>query len=316
MRRWEIHDGEFETMETEEKRKRSILVASISLLVGSIMFSVTLPSMALYMADLEGWEKEGSGGKLLYGFAVSAYSIGQLLGGPIAGFLCNRYGPKMPLVSLLTLFCVASVWYSEAHRGWELIVTRFLIGFADGNITICRTFVTHATTSDERSIYMSRLGGCQAIGVALGFFIGGVISPINLFPESSVISVNAYTAPGYLSAIIGILNILLVAHMFRPFGDDDEPTSTRSLINEERYKTLDGKKEEKERLRQEESEENMKKRIPSQKRDSVIFLFIKDKVSFWAFLFGLPSLVAFHSSKRSKLLTCMKTMVGTPWKLD
>ena len=43
------------------------------------------------------------------------------------------------------LFAFTSLWYALAQAGWELIVARFLIGFADGNITICRTFVAQGS---------------------------------------------------------------------------------------------------------------------------------------------------------------------------
>jgi len=152
-----------------------------------------------------------------------------MVGSPFAGWACNKIGPKIPLIILLLLFSLSSLWYALATTGWELIVTRFLIGFADGNITICRTFVAQATTTSERSKYVSRLGACQGVGFTMGFVIGGLISPINLFPNSRF-SINVYTAPGYLSFIIGIINTLLVGFLFIPFGEPDDAQNTHSLV--------------------------------------------------------------------------------------
>eukprot|EP00008_Paramoeba_atlantica_P006682 CAMPEP_0201479810 /NCGR_PEP_ID=MMETSP0151_2-20130828/4460_1 /ASSEMBLY_ACC=CAM_ASM_000257 /TAXON_ID=200890 /ORGANISM="Paramoeba atlantica, Strain 621/1 / CCAP 1560/9" /LENGTH=463 /DNA_ID=CAMNT_0047861485 /DNA_START=140 /DNA_END=1529 /DNA_ORIENTATION=- len=220
---WSIRDEDVELEEEKKKRMQSIYVALGTIFIDGVMFSVTMPSMALYMDQLEGWDLDSSGddAHLLYGVAVSAYSLGQVIGGPIVGYWSNISGPKIPLIFLLLLFSVMSLWYAMARNGWEIIVSRFIIGFADGNMTICRAFIAHATKTEEKEKYVPLSGAAQAVGFTLGFFVGSLSSLVSLFPDNDNFGINQYTSPGYISFLVGLVNLALVIFFFLPIKEEE-----------------------------------------------------------------------------------------------
>ena len=110
------------------------------------------------------------------------------------------------LQGLLLLFILASFLYGAAFNKWMVLVARFLIGVGDGNVTLCRTYVSMYSTTRERGKFSNYLGLAMATGNAIGFFFGTMFAGVNLFPDSPF-HINVYTAPGYFSVLLGLVNL-------------------------------------------------------------------------------------------------------------
>ena len=74
--------------------------------------------------------------EIIYAWAVTAFSIGEVLGASLAAFLTQCFPYIIsPLVASL-LYMLGGVLYALAVQGWMVIVGRFLSGFACTILTV------------------------------------------------------------------------------------------------------------------------------------------------------------------------------------
>lgn len=79
------------------------------------------------------------------GWAVAAYSLGQMAASPIFGTWSNYRPHKEPLVCSIILNLLANVYYAYAYlprtnNKFHVLISRALVGFGAGNL--CRA-VSH-----------------------------------------------------------------------------------------------------------------------------------------------------------------------------
>lgn len=70
----------------QRKRKRSINVTVLLSYIGSVVFSVTLPSLALYLASFS--TEMAVGADNFFGIVMAVFSLGQLVTSPFVGWWC------------------------------------------------------------------------------------------------------------------------------------------------------------------------------------------------------------------------------------
>ena len=68
--------------------------------------------------------------ELIYAWAITSFSIGEICGAPFAGLLIKQFPYIVtPLLASL-IFAIGGVIYSLATAGWIVIISRLLSGFA------------------------------------------------------------------------------------------------------------------------------------------------------------------------------------------
>lgn len=70
----------------------------------------------------------------------------------------------------LVLFCAASALYSsldhvENNAKYWMLFARFLVGVSSANVVICRSYLSAATTLEERTKALSFLTLAQTLGI-------------------------------------------------------------------------------------------------------------------------------------------------------
>ena len=118
------------------------------------------------------------------------------------------------------MFCVSSGLYSSLEligsdvKVWMLIV-RFFMGAASGNVAVCRSYIAAATKIDERTFALSMASLAQVAGFIVGpllqaafTLLGEGVKIFDYFPFSM------YTAPGWVNVFFGIINMVIFLPRF------------------------------------------------------------------------------------------------------
>eukprot|EP01005_Ploeotia_sp_CARIB1_P001815 NODE_71_length_1739_cov_458.709057_g70_i0.p1 GENE.NODE_71_length_1739_cov_458.709057_g70_i0~~NODE_71_length_1739_cov_458.709057_g70_i0.p1 ORF type:complete len:549 (+),score=109.96 NODE_71_length_1739_cov_458.709057_g70_i0:108-1649(+) len=176
-----------------------------TLFVDAVMYSIPFSSLVLFLKC--GMHQPSA---FILGICQAAYSLGVLLGSPMAGWWYTKYGRAMPpTTGLIVVFMVGSLLYTCAVWWWVIAIARFIVGIGDSNQAVARAYIARTTYFEERRTYMGLASGLQALGFVVGPLLGtaGVGIDLHLFGP---VYLNAYTAPGFFALPLGIINIILV----------------------------------------------------------------------------------------------------------
>ncbi|XP_007908879.1 major facilitator superfamily domain-containing protein 8 isoform X1 [Callorhinchus milii] len=111
-------------------------------------------------------------------------------------------------------------WSTEdpLSSGTELETT------TEGNVAVVRSYVSGATSLQERTSAMANMSACQALGFILGPALQTALTGIGqtgVSWKAIDLELNMYTAPAFLGAFLGIVNIVLIVALFREHNIDD-----------------------------------------------------------------------------------------------
>ncbi|KAN0018662.1 hypothetical protein ACTFIU_008591 [Dictyostelium citrinum] len=221
---------------TEEQKKKQALSINIMVLtvfLQSIGFTLILPSMLNYLNANDPQYKR------YFGYIVALYSLGQFLGSPVFGKWSNRRAASEPVIISILISVIGSIFYSICYKfhgfGFPTVmgIARFIVGFGAGNVSVCRAYATETATIENKTQIMGKMSGAQGAGFVLGPGIGFLLNFCNF--SIGEMEVNKYTAPGYLSVLLAILNIVLVVVFFRDARDLEKrnlkTTETATLLS-------------------------------------------------------------------------------------
>ncbi|KAK5574920.1 hypothetical protein RB653_010174 [Dictyostelium firmibasis] len=205
------------TEEQKKKQNLSINIMVLTVFLQSIGFTLILPSMLNYLHTNDPQYDQ------YFGYIVASYSLGQFLGSPLFGKWSNKRPASEPVVVSIAISIIGSIFYSICYKfqgfGFPAIMgaARFVVGFGAGNVSVCRAYATETATIENKTQIMGKMSGAQGAGFVLGPGIGFLLNFSNFSIGQMV--VNKYTAPGYLSIILAILNIILVLVLFKDARD-------------------------------------------------------------------------------------------------
>jgi cyanate permease len=111
-------------------------------------------------------------------FAVSAFTIAMVVFAPIAGWLCERYGPKRFLLASLTFMVLGQLGASASTDIWSLILMRACQGFACSAIPPAVQQSLGALWTKRRGRVMAAWASAIGAGQAVGPPLGGAIADV------------------------------------------------------------------------------------------------------------------------------------------
>ncbi|XP_060035089.1 major facilitator superfamily domain-containing protein 8 [Erinaceus europaeus] len=225
-----------ESAEQARSRWRSVRVLYLTMFLSSVGFSIVIMSVWPYLQKVDPTADAG-----FLGWVTASFSLGQMLASPLFGCWSNRRPRREPLLVSLALSVAANCLYAyvhapAAHNKDYMLLARGLAGFGAGNVAVVRSYIAGATSLRERTGAMANTSACQA----LGFILGPVFQTcFTLIGEEGVVwealrlRLNMYTAPALLSALLGVLNMLLVLAVLREHRVDEWGRPCRSVNSEE-----------------------------------------------------------------------------------
>ncbi|KAG8237890.1 hypothetical protein J437_LFUL017898 [Ladona fulva] len=242
-------DYELETAEDRTQRWRSIRVIYFTMFLMSLGFSIIITGVWPYLDKLD-----PEAGKEFMGYVVGANPFGQMLFSPLVGWWGNKLGSiRLPVIVSLGLFTAASAGYSllevfPSHHKYWMVATRFLVGISSASIAVCRSYVSAATMVKERTSAISMVSLAQTLGFVIGPGLQAAVTPLGDRGYSiwsgeggKKISMNMYTASGWINVFMGVINILLftpwifkekriaTAEAMRSSGKDNEADTWKSM---------------------------------------------------------------------------------------
>ncbi|GAM20734.1 hypothetical protein SAMD00019534_039090 [Acytostelium subglobosum LB1] len=207
---------------------KNINLMVLTVFLSSIGFTLMMPSMYPYL------KSEAKADAKYNGPLVAIYSFGQFVASPVFGYWGNRR-PTIEAIIVSTLVAMIGngiyAFTSEFGQAFipMIFTARFLVGVGAGNVAVCRAFASERTDASNKTQTMGKMSGAQGAGFVIGPVIGFALSKINFNIGSVVVS--EYTAPGFVSVILGLVNLVLILLYFRETPVVAKPAAPSSLIN-------------------------------------------------------------------------------------
>jgi ACS family hexuronate transporter-like MFS transporter len=140
-----------------------------------------------------------------YGFAVSCFSVGYMLGNPVWGWVFDTRGLRAGMTVAVAIWSLASFAHAEIGlAGWmtaatQFAIARFVLGTSEG-----ATFPAAARTASV-SLPASQQGRGLAVGYS-GGSLGAIFTPLIVTP---IALAHGWQAAFFVSAGVGLLWIVL-----------------------------------------------------------------------------------------------------------
>lgn len=176
-------------------RRSAQMVISATVFVDLLGFTLILPALPFYAADL------GATG-LWFGALMSAYSVAQLVAAPVLGRLSDRYG-RRPLVLLALAGSVVSMALTglATSLAW-LLVCRALAGACGGSISVAQAYLADAVPAERRTGAMAQMGAAIGMAFVIGPALGGALAPLGFaacaYAAAGLAAVNLAAALAWL----------------------------------------------------------------------------------------------------------------------
>jgi predicted MFS family arabinose efflux permease len=172
---------------------------------------MALPFLVLYLTRHLGTSPA------LAGLAVSAYGLGGIVTGPIAGRLCDRVGPFTVMRASLALTGTILLVIPFAHQFSVVVLLVFVWALvADATRPATMSALTSAAAPEQRkaAIALNRLG--VNLGMSIGPAVGGFLALVS-FPMLFVVDgLTSLAAAGVLTLLLRPEDVRLVARASRP----------------------------------------------------------------------------------------------------
>lgn len=160
-------------------------------------------------------------------WAIAAFSLGQLVSGPMMGRLSDRLGRRPILIVGLVLGALLYVVHVFTLSPLTLIIARFGSGLASGSFAIAYAVGADISNRDNRARVMGIIGAGFASGIILGPAIGGLSA--GLVGEQS-----AFTVVCLVSAVMSLLAAAATALLLPETSGERQSAGTaaktRSII--------------------------------------------------------------------------------------
>jgi MFS transporter, DHA1 family, tetracycline resistance protein len=155
-------------------------------------FSLILPLLPYFAKTFNASDTE-------IGLLVAIYAAAQLVGAPILGRLSDRYGRRPVLLISIGGNLLGYILLGFAQGMVMLFVARFLAGITAANISVAQAYISDITDAKNRSKGLGMIGAAFGLGFIIGPAAGGALSTLG------------YSVPAFLSAGLGVINLILVA---------------------------------------------------------------------------------------------------------
>lgn len=157
-----------ESPASQDNPMRILKFAYFCIFADFLGLSVCLPLLPFYATELGATH-------LMVGAVLSLFSIGQLIGNVILGYLSDRFGRRPVIIASLFGSCLMYIAHDLTSDLLVLLELRFVTGVVCGAMPVCQAMIMD-TVSDptEQSKYMSYC--YRTIGAA--FILGPVIGTV------------------------------------------------------------------------------------------------------------------------------------------
>ncbi|WP_326957577.1 MFS transporter [Amycolatopsis sp. NBC_01286] len=180
-----------------------VAAVCVAMLVDSMLYSVVVPVLPVYTADL-------GASSFAIGVLFASYAVGLVLATPLLAWYSNRYGRRRPILLGSAALAVTTVIYTAADTYALLLAARFLQGAAAAAVwTAGIALVADLVPRERVGRSMGTVMACMSAGLVLGPPVGGALAELG-----------GHRAPFLVLAAItvtsGLAQLQLIAEPSRP----------------------------------------------------------------------------------------------------
>jgi MFS family permease len=156
----------------DPRATRVLALVFVTVFLDLIGFGIVIPLMPFYVQSM-------GGSALTVGILLSCFAGTQFLATPYLGRLSDRVGRRPVILISLAGNVASMVLFAFATKAMLLpllFLSRIIAGATAGNLSACQAAIADVTQGASRAKGMGRLGAGIGLGIALGPWIGGVLS--------------------------------------------------------------------------------------------------------------------------------------------
>ena len=193
--------------EKEHRRLVSFAVIYTMIFFNGCCFTAVVPSVPFYLQIL-------NAPPAFLGWVVSFYSLGQILGSQIAGWLSNKLSSRRLLMVSSALGLLSSALYAVAPGYWSILLSRSLTGISAGmEFTTELTFIATNTAVEERTTFLASVTASNVLGFIMGPALGTLLALLDI--EILGLAIDQHTGPGWLLGAMFLLDLFMIQYLFK-----------------------------------------------------------------------------------------------------
>ncbi|KAN0049880.1 hypothetical protein ACTA71_002978 [Dictyostelium dimigraforme] len=208
----------------------NICIVFLVLFLSESARGVVLPSTSFYVNSV-------GGGATFLGIVVSSFSVGRFISTILLGYLSSKLKYRKVFIGSVGICIVGAILYCFAYLNNGitgriiLIISRLLLGFGAGTLSVVRAYIAEISTPKERTTYIAWASAVQFFGFAITPIIGSTLQFLPVFYIIPPVSVNTLTSPGWFLTIFNIaLLFILIFRFSNPIKKPiNLPTSASNL---------------------------------------------------------------------------------------
>ncbi|XP_066459568.1 major facilitator superfamily domain-containing protein 8-like isoform X2 [Eleutherodactylus coqui] len=193
-------------------------------MLSGIEYAVILPTVWMYLQSLNAQP-------FFLGLVLSAFSLTELLSGPLFGYWSDRTGKTKRVILLSNCFEIAgNFMYFVGISKWFLLGSRLVAGVGAGSGASIFGYLTRSSSSKDRVSVFAMAMACRQIGLLIG-------PAFNVFLRYCTFQigpfhVDKFSAPGIFMCALWTLLQLVVIFMFHdlPSKPSESPCHEREPL--------------------------------------------------------------------------------------
>jgi MFS family permease len=176
----------------ERQSKRNILAAATAGGIGFTGFTLVMPFLPLYIAEL-GTTDIGEIA-MWTGLTLGATPTVTAISAPLWGRVGDKYGSKVLVLRSLTAFILTKAAMAFVTAPWQLFALRALLGVFAGYGALTMSMAAQSAPRDRMAEAIGTVQTGHRLGPAIGPVIGGVLAPLVGLRNSFLVAAAFYVA--------------------------------------------------------------------------------------------------------------------------
>jgi DHA1 family multidrug resistance protein-like MFS transporter len=160
----------------DRQSRRNILAAAGAGGIGFTGFTLVMPFLPLYIAEL-GTTDVGEIA-LWTGLTLGATPTVTAISAPLWGRVGDRYGSKILIIRSLTAFILTKAAMAFVTAPWQLFALRALLGVFAGYGALTISMAAQSVPKERMAYAIGTVQTGHRLGPAIGPVIGGVLAPL------------------------------------------------------------------------------------------------------------------------------------------
>jgi MFS transporter, DHA1 family, multidrug resistance protein len=172
--------------------RRNILVAAAAGGIGFTGFTLVMPFLPLYIAELG--VTDVSEIAMWTGLTLGATPTVTAISAPLWGRVGDKYGSKVLVIRSLTAFVLTKVGMAFVTAPWQLFALRALLGVFAGYGALTMSMAAQSAPREKMAHAIGMVQTGHRLGPAIGPVIGGVLASVVGLRNSFLVAAAFYAA--------------------------------------------------------------------------------------------------------------------------